>query len=126
MALTYTWGFPALGVTFNEDNLTNVISTVNWTLTAKEDNYVSSVYGSVGLAAPSPATFTPYDEVTEEQVQTWTEDAINAQGGPGSRGNQDDGLTNVERMKAGLAAQIETQKNPPSGNLPPPWVTPAA
>jgi len=110
--MNYTWGFPVLGVTFSEDSLTNVISTVNWTLTATEDAYTSYVYGSVGLTAPSPATFTPYDQVTEAQVQAWTEEALGAE--------------QVEKYKANLAAQIETQKNPPTGNLPPPWATPAA
>lgn len=108
--ITYTWGFPALGVVYSEDNLTNVIQTVNWTLTATEDTYIASCYGSVGLAPPSPASFTPYDQVTEAQVQAWTEEAIGAE--------------QVDSMKAGLAGQIEAQKNPKGGDLPPPWVQP--
>ena len=108
--MNYTWGFPVLGVVYNEDNMQNVIQTVNWTLTATDGDYTASCYGSVGLPAPSPASFTPYDQVTEAQVQEWTEEALGAE--------------QVASMKSGLAGQIEAQKNPTGGNLPPPWVQP--
>ena len=108
MATTYTWGFPALGVVYDENGMMNVIQTVNWTLTATDGDYTASCYGSVGLAAPSPATFTPYEDVTEAQVQAWTEEALGAE--------------QVASYEASLASQIEAQKNPTGGNLPPPWV----
>lgn len=107
---TYTWGFPALGVVYNEDNLENVIQTVNWTLTATDGEYSASCYGSVTLASPSPASFTPYDEVTEEMVIAWTTEAL--------------GEEQVAQYEATLAGQIEAQKNPTGGNLPPPWTNP--
>ena len=108
MATTYTWGFPQLGVVYDEDGMMNVIQTVNWTLTATDGDYSAYCYGSVGLSAPSPATFTPYEDVTEAQVQAWTEEALGAE--------------QVDAYKTNLANQIEAQKNPTGGNLPPPWV----
>lgn len=110
--VTYTWGFPVLGVVFNEDSLQNVIQTVNWTYTATEDTYIASCYGSLTLGPPNPASFTPYDQVTEDMVISWTEEALGAE--------------QVAAMQQSLAGQIEAQKNPTSGNLPPPWVQPAA
>lgn len=106
--MNYTWGFPVLGVVYNEDGMMNVIQTVNWTLTATDGDYTASCYGSVGLPAPSPASFTPYEDVTEAQVQAWTIEALGAE--------------QVASMESGLAGQIEAQKNPTGGNLPPPWV----
>lgn len=106
--INYTWEFPALGVVYNEDNMMNVIQTVNWILYATEDTYSASCYGSVTLATPSPSSFTPYDQVSQAQVQAWTEAAL--------------GPEQVQSYKDSLALQIANQKNPKGGDLPPPWV----
>jgi len=102
--IQYEWGFPSLEVEFDVDGLTNVVKTVHWTYTASEGDFSAYVYGSVGVGSPDPATFTDYAELTKEQVTEWVEAALN-----------------VEEMKASLAGQIEAQKAPSSGQLPPPW-----
>lgn len=107
--MNYTWGFPALNVVFSEDNLSNVIQSVSWTLTATDAEYSANCYGSIGLGSPNPASFTPYEQVTEAQVQSWTIEAL--------------GQERVDSLMANLAEQIEQQKNPTSGNLPPPWIS---
>ena len=107
MAIQYSWVFPKLGVTYNEGMLTNVISTSYFYLIAKEDDVQVSWTGSINLSAPNPAAFTPYDQVTPEQVQAWTEQAL--------------GEAQVEHMKVKLAVQLQQKKNPTSGPMTPPW-----
>jgi hypothetical protein len=59
-------------------------------------------------------SFTPFEDLTKEQVQGWVIDAINA---------NDTG--SVDRMYAGLATQIENQITPPTVNLTAPWLVPS-
>jgi hypothetical protein len=107
MAIQYRWEFPSLGVTYHEGMLTNVISTSYFNLIAEEDGVSVYMPGSINLAAPNPASFTPYDQVTQEQVQAWTEEAI--------------GPAKVTIYKEKLAAQLQKKINPTSGPMTPPW-----
>ena len=51
--------------------------------------------------------FTPYEDLTQDQVVGWTKDAL--------------GDEQVAATEANVAAQIETQKNPPVVTPPLPW-----
>jgi hypothetical protein len=104
--ITYTWTLGPLAVKLADDGLTNVVDLVNWRLVAAEDSYSENVYGSVNIPPPS-GSFTPYDDLTEEQVQGWVESALGAE--------------QVASYKDALARQIELQKNPIDAVLPPPW-----
>ena len=105
--MNYTWSFPEVTVVYSEDNLIDVISVSFWRLTAVDGSYSAMAYGSVALGKPNPASFTPFQQVTPEQLQEWTEAAL--------------GEEKVTSMKLSLAQQIEQQKNPTSGTVPPPW-----
>ena len=107
MATTYTWNFPALDVVFNEENMQNVVQTAHWIYSATDGEYSASQYGSVGLPVPSPEDFIPYDSLTEQIVEGWVVAAL--------------GQEQVDSMTKSLADNIESQKNPTSGQLPPPW-----
>lgn len=107
--MNYKWNFPVLGVIYAQDGLTNVIETVNWTLAASDGKYAASCYGSVNLDAPSPASFTPYENVTQDQVMEWTLEKL--------------GDAQIASFKDSLTSQIQAQKKPPGGNLPPPWAS---
>jgi hypothetical protein len=107
MAVTYTWFFNPLDVKLSEDGLTNVVYNVNWRLIGTDGTYLANVYGSVGVPAPSPAAFTPYDQLTESMVQGWVVDAL--------------GTEQVTAYEQGIAAQIALQQNPVDASLSPPW-----
>jgi hypothetical protein len=107
MAIQYTWQFPKLGITYSESGFANVISTSYFYLIAEEDGIKVSWPGSINLSAPSPASFTPFGDVTQEQVQQWTEAAI--------------GEDKVQFMKNKLATQLQAEKNPIKGEANPPW-----
>jgi hypothetical protein len=107
MAIEYRWEFPTLGVTYSEGTLTDVVSTSYYNLIAEEDGVSVYMPGSINLSAPNPASFTPYDQVTPEQVQAWTEQAL--------------GQVKVQIYKEKLAVQLQQKKNPTSGPMTPPW-----
>lgn len=107
MAVTYTWIFNPLDVRLSEDGMTNVVYNVNWRLIGTDGTYTSSVYGSCGVPAPSPAAFTPYDQLTEPMVQGWVVDAL--------------GTEQVAQYETSIAAQIALQQNPVDASLSPPW-----
>ena len=107
MAVTYTWTFNPLDVKLSDDGMTNVVYNVNWRLVGTDGAYSASMYGSVGVPAPSPAAFTPYDQLTEDMVQGWVVDAL--------------GTEQVALYEQGIANQIALQQNPVDASLPPPW-----
>ena len=104
----FTWDFPELNVVFDEDGMQNVINNVNWRLVATDGSYTAYVYGSVRLMPPSPEAFIPYQNVTKEEVQQWVTDAL--------------GQELITEYEVKLQAQIDQEKNPTTGPLPPPWV----
>ena len=105
--VTTQWRINALdSIPSLEDGLTNVISTIHCEKTAESsDGFNARWYGTVSVGAPHPASFTPYEEVTEEMVIGWVEAS------PSTVGVDDN-----------LAAQIEGQRNPPIVTLKLPWV----
>lgn len=105
--VSYVWEFGPLDVKLSEDGLTNVVYNVNWRLIGTDGDYSARVYGSCGVPAPAPDAFTPYDQLTEAQVQFWVETALGAE--------------QVTAYKDGIAAQIERQKHPIDASLQPPW-----
>jgi len=112
MSITYKWSFPALDVTYNEIDpqtgkpVRNAVNTVHWVYTAKDGDYTSTMYSTVGLPAPGQP-FVDYSDLTPEIVEGWVVSAL--------------GEATVEEMKASLAGSIESQKAPKGGVLPPPW-----
>jgi hypothetical protein len=110
--MNYEWNFPILDVRYSveipdedgETILTNVVETVHWTYTATEDDNTASVYGSIAVGTPDPATFTDYSLITKEQVIEWVSAVLD-----------------VKEMQDNLASQIEAQKAPQTGGMVPPW-----
>lgn len=70
------------------------VITVHYTVTATDGEHSASVYGSVGYTQDSD-NFTPYDQLTKEQVVGWVKQSLES-----------------ESIEANLAAQIEALKNP--------------
>lgn len=109
MATTYEWNFPAFDAYPIEAGETDVVYTVHYTYTATDGEYVGSVYGTVGVTYEAGSPFTPFADLTKDQVEGWVVDAL--------------GEETVAAMKASVDGQIENQINPKSVTLPPPWAT---
>lgn len=98
MANTYTWVVSGLHAKINDTELglENVIESIHWRYQAEDaDGNIADVYGSVGLEAPDADSFKPFEEITKEDVESWLESKLD-----------------VEALKAGLDAKLESIKNP--------------
>ena len=99
------WSIGALDCKVSEDNLSDVVYNVHWRCSATEDGYSASVYSTCSLPAPDPANFTPYADLTQEEVLNW----IWANG------------VDKAGTEAAVQQQIELQKNPVVVSPPLPW-----
>lgn len=90
------------------EGLSDVVFNVHWRRQATEvdgdKTYQAEVYSVQSMTAPEPDNFTPYDQLTFEQVCGWLESSLN-----------------VEAIDASLALQIEDLKSPKQISLPLPW-----
>jgi hypothetical protein len=102
---TLSWIIERLLVKPTEGSDTNVVITADWRCNGTQDQYSGTCYGSCSFAPPS-GEFTPYDELTQEQVLGWC---------------YSNGVDKTA-IEANVTAQIENQINPPVVTLPLPWV----
>lgn len=103
------WNIVQLDCYPQKDGETDVVFTAHWDLTATEGEYSGRVYGSVGVSLDAESPFTPYNELTLEQVIGWVQDALGAE--------------QVAAYEANVAQQIADQQNPPVVSLPLPWAS---
>lgn len=79
MAYTYEWKIKNLKKAVNVDDLSDVIIGTQWKVTAIDENGNS---GSFDGATPfkasdvDPNNFTPFEELTEEQVLSWIKGVV--------------------------------------------------
>ena len=105
--ITYKWIFSAFDCKVDE-NLDKVVTTVHWRYSGTDEDGISSeVYGAQAVGEPNPDAFTPYPDLSKEQVIGWMESVID-----------------MEEMNDNIAKQIELIKNPIQITLPAPWNTP--
>ena len=107
MPITNTWGVVQMDAYPELDGKTDVVFTVHWNLTGSDGTYTGYVYGSVGVTLDPDAPYTPYDQLTQEQVVGWVQAAL--------------GEEQVAAYEANVAKQIEDQINPPVVTPPLPW-----
>ena len=104
---TLTWLIERLLVKPTEGSLTDVVITADWRCNGSQDQYSGTCYGSCSFQPPS-GSFTPYDQLTEQQVLDWC---------------YENGV-DKSAIEANVTQQIENQINPPVVSLPLPWVKP--
>jgi len=107
MANVYVWVIEAMNCKPQEDGQTDVVITVHWRLNGTDGQYSGTVYSTVGLTYTAGSPFTPYADLTQDQVIGWVQDAL--------------GQDQVISLEANVAAQIEAQINPPVVTPPLPW-----
>ena len=113
---TISWIIERLLVKPTEGSLTDVVITADWRCNGTETTgsgdtektYSGTCYGSCSFAPPTEG-FTPYDQLTEQQVLDW----CYANG------------VDKTAIEANVTQQINDQINPPVVVLPLPWVPPA-
>lgn len=103
--MTILWIIERLLVRPTEGSLTDVVITTDWRCNGTQDQYSGTCYGSCSFAPPS-GEFTPYEDLTQEQVLGWC---------------YENGVDQAA-IEANVTLQIENQINPPVVTLPLPWV----
>jgi myo-inositol-hexaphosphate 3-phosphohydrolase len=91
MATTYQWNVVQM------DRLTSdgFVVTVHYTVNAVDGDYTASTYGTVGYTEQQGEQYIPYAQLTEAEVVGWVQESLGK-----------------DTVEAGLAAQIDAQKNP--------------
>ena len=102
---TITWVITAMDCYPQEGGNTDVVFNVHWTCSGTDGTYSASVYSTCAVPAPTGSAFTPYANLTQEQVLGW----IWADG-------VDKAVT-----EAAVQQQIDSQINPPVVTPPLPW-----
>ena len=106
--MTILWLIERLLVKPTEGSLTDVVITADWRCNGSQESFSGTCYGSCSFAPPT-GSFTPYPDLTQEQILGW----CFANG------------VDQAAIEANVTAQIENQINPPVVSLPLPWVPPA-
>jgi hypothetical protein len=107
MTVSNTWAVAQMDAYPELDGEPDVVFTVHWTLTGTDGTYTGSAYGSVGVTVDPGAPFTPYADLTQEQVIGWVKAAL--------------GDEQVSFYEANVATQIANLANPPVVTPPLPW-----
>lgn len=76
------------------------VYTAHWTVNLENQGESAGAYGSVGFGDPDPGNYTPFDQLTEDQVIGWVKSAL--------------GDEQVASIEAALAEQIQQKLNPTS------------
>ena len=105
--ITLSWIIERLLVKPTEGDKTDVVITADWRCNGSQDQYSGTCYGSASFAPPT-GSFTPYEDLTEQQVLGWCF----------SNG------VDQKAIEANVTAQIENQINPPIIAPPLPWLPP--
>ena len=103
--ITISWTIERLLVRKVEGTYSDVVITADWRCNGTQDQYSGTCYGSASFAPPSE-NFTPYEDLTQDQVLGW----CFASG------------VDKTAIEANVTAQIENQINPPVIAPPLPWV----
>ena len=103
--MTILWLIERLLVKPTEGSNIDVVITADWRCNGSQDNYSGTCYGSCSFQPPS-GSFTPYEDLTQEQVLDW----CYANG------------VDKTAIEANVSLQIENQINPPVVTLPLPWI----
>jgi len=104
-----TWNILGLDRKFLLDDKSDVVTSIDWQVTDSEtvgsgDDAVTHhgrVYGSIRLDTEDLSSFTPYDDITEENAIAWAKAAIG-----------DDQVPQYEQL---VADQITESKTPTTG-----------
>jgi hypothetical protein len=103
--ITLSWIIERLLVKPTEGTHTDVVITADWRCNGSQESFSGTCYGSTSFAPPS-GEFTPYEDLTEQQVLDW----CFANG------------VDKTSIEANVSLQIENQINPPVIAPPLPWL----
>lgn len=106
---TYLWSISALDCKPEEDGYKDCVITAHWRVDATDGIYTAGVYGTQSFSLNTEGDFTPFEDLTQEQVVTWVQESM--------------GIDAVTALQENLDKQIDDQIDPPIITPPLPWVS---
>ena len=110
--VTYNWNCRTVDAYVEQNEEADVVYNVHWIVTGVSDIenpnspntfYQSTSIGTQVLDTSAIVNFIPFDQVTNEEVVTWTQDAMGAE--------------QVTAIETGIASQIESLIHPTTVTL---------
>ena len=98
------WNIVSLQAYTQIDGQSDVVFNVDWSCQAKDGSYKALSTGSVSVTYTAGQPFTPYDQLTQDQVWGWINPSIDR-----------------PEIEANLQAMINAQKTPEVVTPPLPW-----
>lgn len=102
---TYIWTISQLDCLPTSPEGTDYVTTAHWQCNGTDGTYSGSVYSTTAFTVVQGPDFTPYEDLTQDQVLGW----IWTSG------------VDKDSAEAAVATQIENQINPPIVSPPLPW-----
>lgn len=99
-----TWKIVNMVAYPQKDGETDVVFEVNWSCRTVDGGYSAIANGTVPVTYTAGSPFTPYADLTQDQVWGWINPSIDR-----------------PAVEANLLAMIDEQKNPPVVTPPLPW-----
>jgi hypothetical protein len=106
MANTYTWTVNNMVSYPQAEGYTDVVVTINWSCNGTDGTYYGALVGKTDVKLDPNAPYTPYANLTEEQVVSWVWETI--------------GPNQVTATQNAVAQQIANNYYTPT-ILPNPW-----
>lgn len=108
MTTIYQWTISALNCIPQLGDMTDYCITSHWRCSGTDGTFTGQCYATVNFEVnPDKPDYTPYEDLTEEQVIAWTQDAL--------------GEEQVAAIYTSIDSQIEDQVNPKIVTPPLPW-----
>jgi hypothetical protein len=104
MSTSFYWAIANMDAYPQAEGQVDVVFQVNWKCQAQDEQYSAISVGSVPVTYVAGTPYTPYADLTQEQVLGWVNPQIDR--------------TEIE---ANLQALIDAQKNPTVVTPPLPW-----
>lgn len=102
---TYTWLIERLDCLPQSAEGADYVVTAYWRCNGADGDYSGTAYGSCGFAVVQGPSFTPYADLTQDQVLGWV---------------WANGVDKAE-VEANVARELDAQVNPPAVAKPLPW-----
>lgn len=99
MSIINNWVVEQMNCYPSAEGQTDVVFTVHWRVNATDGTFYATAYGTVGITYVAGSPYTPYADLTQDQVIGWVQNAM--------------GPEQVASIEAGLATSIANQVNPP-------------
>jgi len=88
---TYNWAINSM----DRQTADGFVTTVHYTVSAQDGDYNASTYGTVSYAEEEGQSYTPYAQLTADQVAGWVQTSLGK-----------------DAVEASLQSQIDALKNP--------------